>query len=62
MNREAYIKQCLLDAISALDIAYGQSSTTPIPFNGDYIYPQIAIERIRSVLNVDTLFPPKGIV
>lgn len=57
MTKEAYIKQCLLDAISALDIAYASSATTPIEINGNYIYPQIALERIRSVLNVDRLFP-----
>lgn len=55
MNREAYIKQCLMDAISAIDIP--DLPTNPIQIGKDFIYPRIALERIRSVLNVDKLFP-----
>lgn len=59
MTRDDYIKQCLMDALSALDIKYPMPSTQPIEVAGDYIYPQIAIKRIKSVINVDKLFPKK---
>lgn len=59
MTKDQFIKQCLEDAISALDIKYTTDSTTPVAVDGDFIYPQIAIERIRSVLDADKFFPSK---
>lgn len=52
MTKEFYIKSCLLDAISALDVA---DLPDRIQVGKDYIYPKVAIERIQSVLEVDKL-------
>lgn len=51
MTDKQYIRQCLLDAISALDIDYSMPSTEPIKINNGYIYPQIAISRIKNALS-----------
>lgn len=56
MTKQDYITQCLKDALSALDVPYSTPRTEGIAVGSELIYPQIAIERIRSVLNADKLF------
>lgn len=58
MSREQYLAQCLTDAISALDVANLPMS---IQVGNDWIYPKVAMERLRSIQNVDQLFPHNAV-
>jgi len=53
MSKDEYIKQCLDDALSCLDIA---NVPVAIQIGDEYIYPKCALSRIKNVLNADSKF------
>ena len=52
MTKEQYIKTCLDDAISALSVPNLPMS---IQVGNDWIYPKVALERLKSIRDVDQL-------
>jgi hypothetical protein len=54
MTREEYIQQCLADAVEALSV---KDLPTSIQIGDDWIYPKVAMHRLKSIQNVDKLFP-----
>lgn len=54
MTKQEYIATCIADAISALDV---DGLPQSIQIGGDFIYPRVALERIRNIKRADTLFP-----
>jgi len=53
MTKEQYIAQCLDDAIDALDVA---GLPKEIAVGDDWIYPQIALRRLKNILAADRTF------
>lgn len=54
MTRDEYIRSCLSDIISALDVP---NLPQQIEVNGDFIFPRVALKRAKSLQNIDELFP-----
>ena len=58
MTRTEYLTLCLNDAISALD-----EPDLPMRIdlgNNRFIYPHVAIQRLKAIRDVDQFFPPKA--
>lgn len=53
LSKEEYVKSCLADAISALSV---DNLPQSIQVGNDWIYPKVALERIKSVLRADEIF------
>ena len=56
MTKKEYIASCIYDALSALDVANLPQS---IQVGDDWIYPRVAIQRIKSIRDADELFKDK---